>query len=262
MLCRTGPSTSVKPAVLQVPADRPDRGVPDPEDLPGALVRGQVDVALPVAGLDVGEAVVLVRRLGSSALPSSAKLAPRPRARRAGWSARCPRPRPSRRGPARRRRGGRRRRARRCRRTAGWCRSGRAAPRSSARPGGGSARAGRPAGPARSVRTSGASSPWSAADLGRGVVGRVAVGHPSRPRAPPRACATGVRAGRTGVGHREHPGSPLHDKWIGRPVQPGRARYRGGRSAVAAANTSTRRSRQVRRPGGKRRRARASRRAS
>ena len=43
-------------------ADRVDRGVPDPEDLAGALVGLEVDVALPVAGLDVGEPAVLVGR--------------------------------------------------------------------------------------------------------------------------------------------------------------------------------------------------------
>ena len=52
-----------EPAVLEVPADRPHGGVADPEDLPGALVDLQVDVALPVAGLDVGEPAVLVGRL-------------------------------------------------------------------------------------------------------------------------------------------------------------------------------------------------------
>ena len=47
---------------VQVVADRVDRGVPDPEDLAGALVGLEVDVALPVAGLDVGEPAVLVGR--------------------------------------------------------------------------------------------------------------------------------------------------------------------------------------------------------
>ena len=47
-------------AVGEVLADGADGGVPDPEDLPGPLVDLQVDVTLPVAGLDVGQPAVLV----------------------------------------------------------------------------------------------------------------------------------------------------------------------------------------------------------
>ncbi len=122
---------------VQVAADRVDRGVPDPEDLAGALVGLEVDVALPVAGLDVGEPAVLVGRR-QQRLGQQRELARRgPRARRAGWSSRCRRRRPSRRGPARRSRGAPRRRRPWCRRRAGWPRCGRAAWRTSARPGGG-----------------------------------------------------------------------------------------------------------------------------
>ena len=45
-------------------ANRADGGVPDPEDLPGPLVDLQVEVTLPVAGLDVGQPAVLVGGLG------------------------------------------------------------------------------------------------------------------------------------------------------------------------------------------------------
>ncbi len=62
MVCSTGPSTSVNPRSIRLPADGGDRGVPDPEDLPGALVDLEVDVALPVAGLGVGQPAVLVRQ--------------------------------------------------------------------------------------------------------------------------------------------------------------------------------------------------------
>jgi hypothetical protein len=51
-------------AAGEVLAEGTDGGVPDPEDLAGALVGLQVQVALPVAGLDVGQPVVLVGRFG------------------------------------------------------------------------------------------------------------------------------------------------------------------------------------------------------
>ena len=54
---RTGVSTSVKPFSSQHPAGRRDHRGADPEDPPRGLVEGQVEVALAVAGLGVGDAV-------------------------------------------------------------------------------------------------------------------------------------------------------------------------------------------------------------
>ena len=44
----------------ELPADRRHRGEPHREDAPGVVVHDQVDVALPEAGVDVGETVPLV----------------------------------------------------------------------------------------------------------------------------------------------------------------------------------------------------------
>ena len=66
--CSTGVSTSTKPRSASVAPDGGDRGEADLEDPAGVLVDDQVDVALAVAGVDVGEAVPLVgqraQRLG------------------------------------------------------------------------------------------------------------------------------------------------------------------------------------------------------
>ena len=48
--------------ILQVAPDGPDRASPHLEDVAGPFVRHEVDVALAVAHLDVGESLVLVRR--------------------------------------------------------------------------------------------------------------------------------------------------------------------------------------------------------
>ena len=82
----------MKPAVGEVPAERPDGGVPDPEDLPGALVDLQVEVALPVAGLDVGRARGACRAARAAPCPAARAGSTRHRQLAASrWSS--PRPR-------------------------------------------------------------------------------------------------------------------------------------------------------------------------
>ena len=79
IVCSTGPSTSVNPWSSRCSRIARIAACADPEDLAGALVDHQVDVALPVAGLDVGEAAPLVRRRAQRPCASSAKLPTRDR---------------------------------------------------------------------------------------------------------------------------------------------------------------------------------------
>ena len=126
LVVSTGVSTSTKPAVGELAPDRRHRGEADREHASGVFVHDEVDVALPEAGVDVGEAVPLVgeraQRLGQQleAVDLDRQLA------LAGWSSRCRRRRPSRRGRGRRTRRGPPRRARRGRRRAGSRPTGRA----------------------------------------------------------------------------------------------------------------------------------------
>ena len=62
----------MKPAVRRGARGSPAiGGVADPEDSPGALVDLEVDVALPVAGLDVGEPVPLVGQRAQRLAPAA-----------------------------------------------------------------------------------------------------------------------------------------------------------------------------------------------
>ena len=84
-------------AVEQLAADRGDRRGADLEDPPRLLVDDQVEVALAIAGVDVGERPLRHR---PQRLRQQLELAsPAPTARPRLWSSRCPRRRPSRRGP-------------------------------------------------------------------------------------------------------------------------------------------------------------------
>ena len=91
MLCSTGPSTSTKPRSARCSRMRPDGGVPDPEDLAGALVGLQVRGSAAGSGSRRRSARGACRAARPAPCPAGRATPRPPTARPVGWSSPCPR---------------------------------------------------------------------------------------------------------------------------------------------------------------------------